>query len=1213
MKLLKNLLLLGSIVSPVVVATPFENDPQQFYVEGQQLNETIEDLNFLLCIASAARVDTFVNKGAYSATLYEDDCEGTSDASADAAAATPTSSASSATAASASGVTASGKTGLPAIVRVTRTDTASPVQAVAWVPIETDDDEGGDYDDGGDFDDATDGSKGDEEGSGGATVFMAITQNAGPSATAPNGDFTLRFDEYIEGYGVFGSAYLEASANSLKYRADAGQEEISSIKKANGDTVGIYSARSGGEVDGEFVEVAAYYQYYISVADKAFCQKLLSATREDFSEETFEYVSTDITDSIDSLDDIGLLKGETCYSTDITKAQRNVHRYGVYTDDGERLPITNSAFPLYADVVDSNGETQRVHAWADFWGVWLEPKGRALIDESTEFNRETYDDDITTSGPETYNLTSTDIRIEKRDTSYLALNDLDSLSIVMYVKDEWWKSEFTSLFGILAFDEYEGSFDKDGADDGSGQFTFTSGISFSNGYEQQTLDAPITFSVAEWQAKMVKEYGVATDDWYYKEVRQIGVWSHDTRQWYDVSADALAAPTSATSEAGVRTETTSIVSVSDITENLYCIRDCLDGAAVQNTFTESVAQGASTVSTPFANVGPFLKEDVTVTQIYQQYQSMSEATDGFWLTDNALLATGFKLGEAGAAATDFINGIADNKRFQRIEFGGLAEYKDSSNQDQYSAQFYTGDSFSTTNLNKLMNAKSDDPGVVPVLNLDIKSIPPAGTSGSMTVNTKVISNGHEVYAAGDRALMAEMTVDYTSDGEEFVITIPSGATITLTYTTADGVAIEGSYVTPKARGFAYAGGAQDFGSVSGQSGLSWDIFQVFSDKSGLQAFNDAGVGSFFEDNMYYAAVVTISGTSLKMEGPGPDGDESFNRMSIGFQASPDDMLSDTQTYQQGQRFQGILASEAYTYTVESGKILDPSGVALTKGATASAAFAQMEDPNQALQNVSFATNDGWLQSVAWGIGTGQLVTASDLAKLECQKTGKDEQYEWHPVYGRDSDVLRYCESRLWEGGISTTYNISLQATPSFSIASASTGEKIVISSPKTLYYTVPDTATYGDDAGKRLRLEFRGHGDLGGIPGFVFDTATGENLGEFVTEWKESYRYLSRFLLADGALLEDGLDSNISYKVKALDGEEWLTPADGSVDGVADVRGKYENLYTMGVADLLPSSVDEVFLSIPSSPDYIGAKPATSSLLNDGNASVIHGEVVFTP
>ena len=146
-----------------------------------------------------------------------------------------------------------------------------------------------------------------------------------------------------------------------------------------------------------------------------------------------------------------------------------------------------------------------------------------------------------------------------------------------------------------------------------------------------------------------------------------------------------------------------------------------------------------------------------------------------------------------------------------------------------------------------------------------------------------------------------------------------------------------------------------------------------------------------------------------------------------------------------------------------------------------------------------------------------------------------------------------------------------------------------------------------------MRLEFRGHGDLGGIPGFVFDTATGEDLGEFVTEWKQSYRYLNRFMLPDGAPLEDGLDSNISYKVKALDGEEWLTPADGSVDGVADVSGKYADLYTMGVADLLPSSVDEVVLSIPDSPDYIGAIPAPSELINDGNASVVHGEVVFTP
>lgn len=1235
MKLLKNLLLLGSIVSPVVVATPFENDPQQFYVEGQQLNQTIEDLNFLLCIASAARADAFVNKGAYSATLYEDDCEGTSDASADAAAATPTSSASSTTAASASGVTASGKTGLPAIVRVTRTDTASPVQAVAWVPIETDDDEGGDYDEGGDFDDGTDGSKGDdggdgskedEEGSGGATIFMAINQNAGPSATAPNGDFTLRFDEYVEGYGVYGSAYLEASANSLKYRADAGQEEISSIKKANGDTVGIYSARGCANCSGENFEVAAYYQYYISVADKAFCQKLLSATREDFNSETNQYEWTDFTDAINSLDDIDLQKGETCYSTDITKAQRNVHRYGVYTDDGERLPITNSAFPLYADVVDSNGETQRVHAWADFWGVWLEPTGRALIDESTEFTRETYDDTTTTSGPETYNLTSTDIRIEKRDTSYIALNDLDGLSVVMYVRDDWWLAEFTNLFGTLAHDEYEGVFEKDGAEDGSGQFTFTTGVSFSNGYETTVLDTPITFTLAEWQTTMAKEEGAETDDWYYKYVRQMGVWSHDTRQWYDISAEALAAPASATAAAGVRTETTSIVSASDITETLYCIRDCIDGAAVQQTFTESVADGASTVSSPFADVGSHLKEDVTVTQVFnQQFQSMAEATDQFWLTDNAIQATGFKLGENGAAVTDFINGEADAKSFMRLEYGGMQQTTDSNTGDVVNVALYgQNGAFSVNNLNKLMAADVTDPGLVPVFNLDIKSIPAAGVSGSMDITVAVNSNGNLGWFEGDTSIAAKTTVDYASDGEEFVITIPSGATVGLSYMSPDGVEIEADYVTTSEQVFGYAGGDQDLGSVAGQSGISWNVFQLFSGHNGLANFTSAGIASFFNTNMdsnpysRYAAIVKID-SSLALEGPAPDGDVSANIIGFFFYVAADDYLASTQVYEQGQHFQGMLASEAYAYTVQSGKVLDANGVELTKGSVASSAFAEMDDPNQLLQNVSYVSNEGWKSSLAWGIRTGQLVGESDLAKLECRKTGLAEEYEWHPVLGRDASELRLCESRLWDGGIATTYTISLEATPSYTIASATTGEQVVISEPKTLYYTVPETlnsdgtAVYGKDAGKRLRLEFRGHGDLGGIPGFVFDTATGEDLGEFVTEWKESYRYLSRFMLPDGAPLEDGLDSTVSYKVKALDGEEWLTPADGSVDGVADVSGKYADLYTMGVADLLPSSVDEVVLSIPDSPDYIGAIPAASELINDGNASVVHGEVVFTP
>ena len=136
------------------------------------------------------------------------------------------------------------------------------------------------------------------------------------------------------------------------------------------------------------------------------------------------------------------------------------------------------------------------------------------------------------------------------------------------------------------------------------------------------------------------------EEWYHKEIRNLGVWSHDTRQWYEISAEAMADPTSATREAGIRTETNEFISPKDITETLYCIRECLDGVKVQQTFADALSmfggnsggqeggamggqegeamggqEGGNTggagggnsgfVTSPYADVGEYLKEDVT--------------------------------------------------------------------------------------------------------------------------------------------------------------------------------------------------------------------------------------------------------------------------------------------------------------------------------------------------------------------------------------------------------------------------------------------------------------------------------------------------------------------------------------------------------------------------------------------------------------------------
>ena len=244
----------------------------------------------------------------------------------------------------------------------------------------------------------------------------------------------------------------------------------------------------------------------------------------------------------------------------------------------------------------------------------------------------------------------------------------------------------------------------------------------------------------------------------------------------------------------------------------------------------------------------------------------------------------------------------------------------------------------------------------------------------------------------------------------------------------------------------------------------------------------------------------------------------------------------TESRMAGEFAEGLELADMWYYTVSGTSVLDQNGVALSKGAANSQALSQMENPEQALQGKQFQTRDGWSQEVAWGIRTGELVLDTDLSKMECRKNGQSgsETYENHPVYGTSTANTRYCGNKLWEGAVDTKYNISMESRPSFEVIYANAvatdaviGEVVDITEPMVMYYEVPETVdangnnVFGKDAGKRIRLEYAGFGELWGIPGFVFDTATGEDLGEFVNDWKPTYRYLNRFTIPDGSLIED--------------------------------------------------------------------------------------------
>ena len=1269
------------VFSQTAFANQFEEDAQNFYVDGQSINDALGSVNEIVCLMSAMRPDAFVNDGAYRATTYDEDCEtGKADAAGEQTSATATSSASSTTATASTAAAPDAKSGSKNLVLVTRADNISPVLGKVWVESASDDEYEPDM-----------------------MIYVNIVQSAEASITSPNGDFNLAYSTHsdlsndLEGTfasygmvdgGMLGQGIIVAQGESLKYKEMGGGDEnnIAATFFQSGDKQGIYGERaqisfsaispgagSDGEVssegnaeesdgdsialdgggppndDGAFsdnganapIDVTAYYQFYMSKNDKGYCRKLVSAESTVFSDgsdlpedpgENFDWgaywepTRTEVYNATDGWTDASyatktdLVQEEECFTTDRSKAQRNVYAYGVYNDDGTRLAIGNPGFPMRATVQTTGPDGEsiplEVHGYADYWGVHVDPMGRAFIDEDTVFTKETFNsNDTSTVDEATYNVATTDIRIEKRTTEYLPLNDIDGLNFSIYVNDSYWAPQFKALFGGTTpeYDEYEGSFDKD-----TKTFTLKKGLAFFPQFTQVDLETPVSFTIAEWQSNMKRTWGSVGDDWYYVDVRSIGVWSNDTRQWYDIlpggleNPDLASAPTESARGVGMRTESTEFITPVDLKEKLYCISDCLSSDKVQATMGAGVqginaGNSSFTVPSPYAAVGEYLKEDATLEVVEWGFQTMSEATDSFNVIKSG---TSLKFGDDGIAITDYVKSDINLPHYMRafvpnagVGADGVYGYR--MNGD------YVDRGLSRSNLNKLLSDGSGGNGIAPVLNIDTVSIPASG-SGTMDITVTILEGEDTTASTGEEALIASTTLNWTSDGTTFTASLPASATTTVSLSDESGATVQGTRSS--------ASGIIASGAVGGLNGITWNLFNLFDSTGNLSALYAAGVASFFEENESYTLQIKITNNTLTINGP--DDTNAITSAVVNFRTYEDADVLRSENYSAGQRFDGVQASELLTYTASGSDIVDSvTGTVLTKGAVVSQALLGIENPESLLQGIVFTNNDGWDQSVAWGLRTGQLVGESDLAKMECRKNGKDELYDSHPVYGTSTDVKRYCSYKLWDGGIQTSYTISLEARPTYILKSASTGLVVNIDEPQVLYYTVPeelDPSTgepaFGDDAGKRIRLDFMGHGQLHGIPGFVWDTKNGVEIGEFVNEWKEGYRYINRFTIPDGARIEDALDSSKTYRVKALDGEEWLTKADGTVtapDGtlVADLRGKYT--YAGSTADLLDNSDLRGSGDPNNTEDYIGAAP--TELLNEGATSVVHGEVVFDP
>ena len=636
------------LLSPALSwSAAYDDDESNFFVAGAGANEALELVNQIVCFMKNTRAEEFVNDGVYRATIYADDCVTTSADSSSADSAKPKSS--SASGGDKQGATTEQKTASTAILRVTRADASSPVLTKGWFALTQNEDMGNGQ---------TMETKID--------VFMDVVQTAGVSQEAPQGEWTMRYSLAAgadipmgEGFTLpkgtpLGIGYIDAKGKALRFKDNGAQGSGNVIANfaENGDIEGIYmeevwiedngmsggtsvgiSDESGAESYEGGLSSAVFVQnaFVIDSANKVFCKKLLKAETIDFStldEETFAPARSEYTPTAGD----GLNTEETCYSTDVNKAYRNVWRYGVYDASGDRYELSNQAFPMKALVNEGTENEQEVFAYAGYWGVHVDPESIGSVTDSLVFEKEDFAGDANASAP-TYTLRPKNVRLEKRAKEYVSLNSLDGMTLGLNMaQDTYWTTQLTSLDAALAdsstYNEYEGSFNAE-----TQTFSFTDGVKFYPNYSKEALSTPISFTVADWLSTMKKVIGQG-EDWEFTEYATMHVYSHDTQQGYSINDKAMNNPDDGTAptddsdtSAGVASDVSSVVKdLSEIAEGLKCLTECPTASLLAATYGDALTKAQQAVESgesiseaspsPFASPGPYVTEEKTVTFNY---------------------------------------------------------------------------------------------------------------------------------------------------------------------------------------------------------------------------------------------------------------------------------------------------------------------------------------------------------------------------------------------------------------------------------------------------------------------------------------------------------------------------------------------------------------------------------------------------------------------
>ena len=327
---------------------------------------------------------------------------------------------------------------------------------------------------------------------------------------------------------------------------------------------------------------------------------------------------------------------------------------------------------------------------------------------------------------------------------------------------------------------------------------------------------------------------------------------------------------------------------------------------------------------------------------------------------------------------------------------------------------------------------------------------------------------------------------------------------------------------------------------------------------------------------------------------------------------------------------GVPVASAPTYTIEVDgdikRIKDVLDNAFLKYNTSNQTKVDARQHGDALQNYRYYMKpatypNNWANNFGWAFHmTAVIDSNANKALLYCDTSGGnargyDSKYRIksnnNPAHATGTQAY-YCDYKLWEGAVTTQYDIRLKQRPDYRLYRASAGSTglsngfVNVSAPQTVVFTVPSsgvTYNFGANlAGKKFKLKFEGFGELHNLPGRVVNTCTGTVLGRYVNGgWNDCYRYIHEFIIPDGTVLTNSSGGD-NLKVRAIRGDEYLKKLDAIPSGVA---------YTKAPEDLpLENTIQNLF----SGDNAIGTVPVTTlPTAGSDDPSVIHGKTVHTP